>query len=105
MLIIDHPPKTADKAINAFSGSLAFIAAPRFGFLVVKEAESERRLLLSVGSNNDQAAEGVGFYVGGEDVELTEDTERGERRVGAIRAGKIEWDPEPVMSHGERGAA
>ena len=98
VLIIHHPPKTADKVINAFSGSLAFIAAPRFGFLVVKEAESERRLLLSVGSNNDQAAEGVGFYVGGEDVELTEDTERGERRVGAIRAGKIEWDPEPVMT-------
>jgi hypothetical protein len=98
VLIIHHPPKSADKAINAFSGSLAFIAAPRFGFLAIKEAESERRLLLSVGSNNDEDAPGIGFYVVNEDVQLTQDTERGRRRAGAIRTGRIEWDREPVMT-------
>ena len=49
ILGITHPPKAAQaKAMHAFTGSLAFVAAARLAFYVTEEAETNRRLLLSV---------------------------------------------------------
>ena len=45
ILGITHPPKaTQSKAIHSFTGSLAFIAAARTGFIVVTEDDTDRRL-------------------------------------------------------------
>jgi hypothetical protein len=35
--VVTHPPKSSTSAINAFIGSQAFIAAPRVGYLTIKE--------------------------------------------------------------------
>ena len=93
-LAIHHPPKTADKAIHAFSGSLAFIAAPRIGFIVTKEEGSERRLLLSVGSNIGADAEGLGFYGVEKQISLTRTNPATcrERLIGRIDTTCLEWD-------------
>jgi len=50
-LAIHHPPKSSTRAMHAFSGSLAFIAAPRLGFVVTREVETGRHLLLPVKNN------------------------------------------------------
>jgi putative DNA primase/helicase len=51
ILAITHPPKAAQhKAINSFTGSLAFAAAARIVLIAIEEADSpmERKLLLGV---------------------------------------------------------
>ena len=52
VLGVTHPPKAAQgNALRAFTGSFAFVAAPRVAFLVTTEPGTERRLLLPVKNN------------------------------------------------------
>jgi putative DNA primase/helicase len=48
---VTHPPKAQVSAMNAFTGSLAFVAGARIAFIVVPEPETERRLMLAVKNN------------------------------------------------------
>ena len=62
VLGITHPPKAAQsKALNAITGSLAFVAAARLVFIAVEEPETERRLLLPVKNNLGPPAPGIGY--------------------------------------------
>jgi hypothetical protein len=82
---VTHPPKAVQsKAINAFTGSLAFVASSRTAFVCVEEPETERRLLLPVKSNIGPLAAGIAYR-----IEQTQ-TDRG------IEATRIMWDSEPV---------
>lgn len=84
VLAIHHPPKAATgKAIHAFSGSLAFVAGPRIAFIVAVEPETERRLLLSVGSNIGKDAAGLGYRIA-------------EAHAGRIKTTRLQWDDAPV---------
>jgi AAA domain len=59
---ITHPPKAAQgKAINNFTGSLAFVASARLAFMSIEEAETDRTLLLTVKNNLGPKAEGIGY--------------------------------------------
>jgi hypothetical protein len=85
ILGITHPPKAAQaKALHAFTGSLAFVAAARLCFFVTTEAETDRRLLLSVKNNLGPLAPGLGYSIG------TKQTMNG------IIAPHIIWDDSPV---------
>ena len=65
VLGITHPPKAYQaNAIHAFTGSLAFVAASRLAFFVTSEAETKRRLLLSVKNNLGPKAPGIGYFIG-----------------------------------------
>jgi hypothetical protein len=88
VLLIHHPPKqpAGGKALNAFSGSLAFVAAPRISFIAVAEENSERKLLLAVKNNLGALMGGLGYFIS-------------ERYVGqrpSIKTTAIEWDAAPV---------
>jgi hypothetical protein len=86
VLAIHHPPKShGGDALKAFSGSYAFIAAPRFGFIVAADvADPERRLFLSCGSNIGKGAAGLGYRIN--EVALTRE----------IKTSVLIWDDEPV---------
>jgi putative DNA primase/helicase len=85
VLGITHPPKAHQaNAIHAYSGSLAFVAAPRLAFFVTEEPETERRLLLPVKNNLGLKAPGIGYYIG------TQLVSKG------IVAPYILWDDAPV---------
>jgi putative DNA primase/helicase len=85
VLAISHPPKAAQvKAINAVTGSLAFVAAARMVFMTATEPETKRRLLLSVKSNLGAAAPGLAYSM--------------EQRTisKGIVGSRIRWDSAPV---------
>ena len=85
VLAITHPPKaTQAKAINAFTGSLAYIAAARVAFIVSEEPETDRRLLLPVKNNIGKQASGRGYYIVPTTIEC------------GIEAPRILWDDAPV---------
>ena len=85
VLAITHPPKaTQAKAINAFTGSLAYIAAARVAFIVSEEPETDRRLLLPVKNNIGKLASGRGYYIVPTTIEC------------GIEAPRILWDDAPV---------
>jgi putative DNA primase/helicase len=85
ILGITHPPKaTQSKAIHSFTGSLAFIAAARTGFIVVTEDDTDRRLLLAVKNNVGPMAHGLGYVI--EPVTTP----------AAIKTSRIVWDGLPV---------
>jgi hypothetical protein len=84
VLAIHRPPKGAKKAVEAVCGSIAFGAAPRFLFLVAREPDTDRRLLLPVKQNNGREAAGLGFYI--------EEASAGR----ACITSRIEWDDAPV---------
>lgn len=86
VLAIHHPPKEATKkAIHAFSGSLAFSAAPRLVFIVTEDQMPGRYLLLAVKSNLGPMADGLSYQI----VDAWVDDDR-------IKTSVIEWDDEPV---------
>jgi putative DNA primase/helicase len=85
VLAISHPPKAAHgKAINAVTGSLAFVAAARMVFMTATEPETKRRLLLPVKNNLGAPAPGLGY--------------RMEQRTisRGIVGSRIRWDSAPV---------
>jgi len=85
ILGITHPPKAAQSnAINSFTGSLAYIAAARLGFIAIEEPETERRLLLAVKNNLGPLPAGLGYSI--EACELP----------SGIVTSRIAWDGRPV---------
>ena len=65
VVAITHPPKAEQsKAINSFTGSFAFAAAPRMTFIVIEEQETGRTLLLAVKNNLTRKADGLGYRLG-----------------------------------------
>jgi AAA domain/Bifunctional DNA primase/polymerase, N-terminal len=85
ILGITHPPKAAQsKAINAFTGSLAFVAAARTAFVAIEEPETDRRLLLAVKSNIGPTASGIAYRL------VPTQTGNG------IETIRVEWDGDPV---------
>lgn len=101
VLAISHPPKAAQgKAMNAATGSLAFVAAARMFFLTATEPETKRRLLLPVKNNLAALSDGIGYRIAQRIVSK------------GIVAPHIAWDSEPVtmtadeaMRSGGNGAA
>ena len=82
---ITHPPKAAQgNALRAFTGSFAFVAAPRMAFFVTSEPDTDRRLLLPVKNNIGPKARGIGYRI------ITEIITNG------IIAPRIMWSDEPV---------
>src|SRR5262249_1409549 len=62
ILAVPPPPKAMQsKAINAFTGSRAFVAAARTAFIAIEEVDSDRRLLLPVKSNIGPPAAGIAY--------------------------------------------
>jgi hypothetical protein len=85
MFLVTHPPKAQQaKAMNAFAGALAFIAAPRLGFLVVPDQLIERTLILPVKNNIGPKIQGLAYRIEG-----------GPNSRG-IDAPRIVWDASPV---------
>jgi putative DNA primase/helicase len=84
ILAITHPPKAQATAMNAFTGSLAFVAASRIAFLIIEEPETGRRLMLPVKNNVGPKAQGRGYSIVAKMV-----TDR-------IDAPHVVWDDAPV---------
>jgi putative DNA primase/helicase len=85
VLGVTHPPKAAQgNALRSFTGSFAFVAAPRVAFYVTMEPETERRLLLPVKNNIGMKALGIGYHIGTKIV------------TNGITAPNILWSDEPV---------
>jgi hypothetical protein len=87
VLGITHPPKMVpgSKAINAVSGSLAFVAAARMAFLVTADpADPERRLMTTIKNNLGAEAYGLAYRIT-------------TRTVGEdIVASFLSWDSTPI---------
>ena len=81
---VTHPPKAQGSAMNAFIGSMAFVAGARIAFIVIHEPETERRLMLPVKNNVGMKAQGRGYII--EAKIVAED----------IIAPHIIWDDAPV---------
>jgi hypothetical protein len=80
-----HPPKGAQgKAINSFTGSLAFVASARLAFVAIEHAETDRSLLLAVKNNLGPKAEGLGYRL------IQGFTPKG------IMTSQVAWDTAPV---------
>jgi putative DNA primase/helicase len=88
IVCITHPPKAAQsKAINSFTGSLAFAAAARMAFVAIDDPEdplSGLQMLLPVKNNIGPMAPGLAY-----------------RRIGCVTEKGIQtthvvWDPKPV---------
>jgi putative DNA primase/helicase len=81
---VTHPPKAQVSAMNAFTGSMAFVASAPIAFIVVAEPETERRLMLPVKNNVGTKAQGRGYIIEGKTV------------APGIIAPRIIWDDAPV---------
>jgi hypothetical protein len=84
---ITHLNKGGGDALSRFTGSMAFVAAARAGFLVVPDAEDEnggRRLFLPAKNNIAKKLPGLAFTVQG--VTLPNE----------IETSRIEWCPGEV---------
>jgi len=88
------PPQAAQaKALNAVTGSLAFVAAPRLVFLAMEEPGTERRLLLPVKNNLGPKAPGLGYSLGQRIVSKS------------IVASHVLWDSAPVTMTADEALA
>jgi putative DNA primase/helicase len=85
VLAISHPPKaTPAKAMNAVTGSGAYVAFARSVFLVEEEPDTDRRLLLPVKSSLAVHPAGLGFHLE-------------ERDPGTgVAASHVVWSSHPV---------
>ena len=81
---VTHPPKAQGTAMNAFTGSMAFVASARIAFIVINEPETERRLMLPVKNNVGIKAQGRGYTIAAKIV------------AENISAPYIIWDDAPV---------
>ena len=86
IIMISHPPKTkGTPAVHKVSGSVAFVAAARSGFLIMRDPEDrDRRLMLPIKNNLGSDKNGLSFRV--EKVSLD----------SGIETSKVVWDSEPV---------
>jgi putative DNA primase/helicase len=85
VLGITHPPKNVGgNAMNAATGSLAFIAASRSAYLFSREAESGRTLMLPIKNNLGPHKDGLAFRIHQRIIKVS----------GAIPY--LDWDTEPV---------
>ena len=89
VLAISHPPKAAQaKAINAITGSLAFVAAARVVMVAIADPETKgRSLLLPVKINIGQSPKGLGYKIEGCTVDGAK---------GPISTSAIAWDDKAV---------
>jgi hypothetical protein len=91
---VTHPPKaTQAKAINSFTGSLAFVADARLAFIAIEEPETDRSLLLAVKNNLGPKADGLGFRL------VQGITPKN------IQASRVQWDAEPVNMNANEALA
>ena len=69
ILAVTHPPKAAQsKAINAFTGSLAFVAAARTAFIAIEDVDESDRPVAAGGQVQHRAARaGPGLSAGAHD--------------------------------------
>ena len=81
---VTHPPKAQATAMNAFTGSMAFVASARIAFIVIDEPKTERRLMLPVKNNVGIKAQGRGYSIAAKIV------------AENISAPYIIWDDAPV---------
>lgn len=82
---ITHPPKSiGSKAMNAATGSLAFMAAARAGYLFMRDPENDRSLMLPIKSNLGRSVGGLSYRF--EQRQVTND----------IVASHVIWDRDPV---------
>ncbi len=94
VLGITHPPKAGGgKAMNAATGSLAFIAAARSAYLFMIEAETGRTLVLPIKNNLGPRKDGLAFRI----VQRLIDRE--------IVASHIVWDSAPVTMTADEAMA
>jgi putative DNA primase/helicase len=94
ILGVTHPPKAASgNALRAFTGSFAFVAAPRVAFFVTSEPETDRRLLLPVKNNIGPKARGQGYFI------------RTKYVTNNIEAPCILWDDAPVDVNADQAIA
>lgn len=85
ILGITHPTKASQaKAINSFTGSLAYLACSRLAFIAIREPETDRRLLLSVKNNLGPPAAGLGYSI--KETIISK----------GLAAPHVAWDGEPV---------
>ena len=63
--MVSHPPKTKGApAVHKVSGSVAFIAAARSGFLIIRDPEEEdRRLMVPIKNNLGSDKNGLSFRI------------------------------------------
>jgi putative DNA primase/helicase len=89
VLGLTHPSKTVTKAMNAATGSQAFIAAARSAYLFTRESndgqETGRTLMLPIKNNLGPRKEGLAFRIG---QQLVCD--------GRIVAPYVDWDSTPI---------
>jgi hypothetical protein len=90
---VTHPPKAQVSAMNAFTGSMAFVAGAQIAFIVVPEPETERRLMLAVKNNVGIKAQGRGYTIEGKTV------------APGIIAPRIIWDDAPVDMSADQALA
>jgi putative DNA primase/helicase len=84
ILALTHPPKAQANAMNAFTGSLAFVAGARIAFLITEEPETGRKLMLAVKNNVGIKAQGRGYTISAKMV------------TDKIEAPYVVWDDAPV---------
>jgi hypothetical protein len=98
VLGLTHPAKTVTKAMNAATGSQAFIAAARSAYLFTRESndgqETGRTLMLPIKNNLGPRKEGLAFRIG---TRLVCD--------GAIVAPYVDWDSAPVTMSADEALA
>ena len=86
ILVVTHLNKsTGGNAMSKITGSLAFVAAARAAFMVIKdENDEERRLFLTVKNNIANDKGGFAFRVEGVEME------------GEIKTSRVIWEKEPI---------
>jgi hypothetical protein len=85
VLGITHPPKSVGgNAINAATGSLAFVAAARAAYLFSRDKENGRTLMPPIKNNLGPLKDGLAFRINQRIV------------AGNIVAPHLDWDQEPV---------
>lgn len=90
IVVVTHLNKSSGgNAMNKITGSLAFVAAARAAYMVVKDENDEsRRLFLPVKNNLAEDRNGFAFSV--ESVEINN---------GSIRTSRVKWEPNPVQTN------